>query len=568
MGNDIQRILLWILFGLSAFMLWDRWEVYTGHPGIFGGNQTQQAESQTSAPADTSVPTAAADNKIVPDSPVEAAPAANLITVETDLARISFDPEGAVITKLELTQEKQDPDWTDTGLVGLVLGKTPEPPKDVVLFDQTATRTYLAQTGLIGGDFPTHKTPFKVVDGPLKLADGQDKLTVSFEGETGGVKLVKSFTFTRNDYAINVEHKIVNNSAATIKPSVYYQITRDGDKPEGQSTMINAYTGAAIYSANDKFRKVSFSNIKDDDKNYEVKTDNGWVGMIQHYFVSAWVPTEGLERENYTRTLKENLYAVGTIVNVQDVPAGESTSTNAVLYSGPQDQKRLDELAPGLSLVVDYGWLTFLAEPIYWLVSFLHSLVKNWGWAIVLLTCIVKAILYPLSLAGYRSMAKMKDLSPRMAALKEKYGDDKQQLNMAMMELYKTEKINPVGGCLPILLQLPVFLALYWVLLGSVELRGAPWLLWIHDLAAPDPWFILPIIMIFTMWIQYKLNPTPPDPIQAKVMAIMPFAFGIMFMLFPSGLVLYWLVNNILSIIQQRAVNNQIARDRIKRQTN
>ncbi len=568
MGTDIQRILLWILFGLSAFMLWDRWEVYTGHPGIFGGGEEQQAAPQTSAPADTSVPTATVDNKAVPDTLTESAPTANLITVETDLARISFDPEGAVITKLELTQEKQDPDWTETGLVGLVLGKKPETLKDVVLFDQSATRTYLAQTGLIGGDFPTHKTPFKVADGPLKLADGQDKLTVSFEGETGGVKLVKTFTFTRNDYAINVEHKIVNNSAATIKPSVYYQITRDGDKPEGQSTMINAYTGAAVYSANDKFRKVSFSNIKDDDKNYDVRTDNGWIGMIQHYFVSAWIPTEGLERENYTRTLKENLYAVGTIVNIQDIPAGESSSTNAVLYSGPQDQKRLDELAPGLSLVVDYGWLTFLAEPIYWLVSFLHSLVRNWGWAIVLLTCIVKAILYPLSLAGYRSMAKMKDLSPRLAALKEKYGDDKQQLNMAMMELYKTEKINPVGGCLPILLQLPVFLALYWVLLGSVELRGAPWLLWIHDLAAPDPWFILPIIMIFTMWIQYKLNPTPPDPIQAKVMAIMPFAFGIMFMLFPSGLVLYWLVNNILSIIQQYAVNKQIARDRIKRQTN
>ena len=250
------------------------------------------------------------------------------------------------------------------------------------------------------------------------------------------------------------------------------------------------------------------------------------------------------------------------------IAPGANATAEAVLYSGPQDQERLEQIAPGLSLVVDYGWLTFLAKPIYWLLSFLHSIVGNWGWAIVLLTCIVKAILYPLSLAGYRSMAKMKDLAPRMKALKEKYGDDKQRLNMAMMEMYKTEKINPVGGCLPILLQLPVFLALYWVLLASVELRDAPWILWVTDLAAPDPWFILPVLMIISMVIQFKLNPTPPDPMQAKMMAFMPFIFGAMFIFFASGLVLYWLVNNILSIVQQYAVNKQIERDRLKRQSN
>ena len=250
------------------------------------------------------------------------------------------------------------------------------------------------------------------------------------------------------------------------------------------------------------------------------------------------------------------------------IAPNSSKTIEATLYSGPQDQTRLDAIAPGLSLVVDYGWLTFLAKPIYWLLSFLYGIVGNWGWAIVLLTCIVKAILYPLSLAGYRSMAKMKDLGPRMKALKEKYGDDKQRLNMAMMEMYKTEKINPVGGCLPIALQLPVFLALYWVLLASVELRDAPWIFWVTDLAAPDPWFILPILMIITMVIQFKLNPTPPDPVQAKMMAIMPFVFGIMFIFFASGLVLSWLVNNILSIIQQYVVNKQIEADRIKRQSN
>jgi len=332
--------------------------------------------------------------------------------------------------------------------------------------------------------------------------------------------------------------------------------------------MVNAYTGAAVYTDKDKFQKVSFSDIADGDKDFQAKADNGWIAMIQHYFVSAWVPTQGVERENYTNTVGEKLYAVGSIQQMDTIAPNSSKTIEATLYSGPQDQTRLDAIAPGLSLVVDYGWLTFLAKPIYWLLSFLYGIVGNWGWAIVLLTCIVKAILYPLSLAGYRSMAKMKDLGPRMKALKEKYGDDKQRLNMAMMEMYKTEKINPVGGCLPIALQLPVFLALYWVLLASVELRDAPWIFWVTDLAAPDPWFILPILMIITMVIQFKLNPTPPDPVQAKMMAIMPFVFGIMFIFFASGLVLYWLVNNILSIIQQYVVNKQIEADRIKRQSN
>ena len=402
----------------------------------------------------------------------------------------------------------------------------------------------------------------------MKLEDGKNTLEVKFEGEAGGVKVVKTYTFERNHYGIKVSHQVFNNTGHEIKPSVYYQLTRDGDKPEGESTMVNAYTGTAVYTEKEKFQKVSFGDIADGDRDYQVNADNGWIGIIQHYFVSAWVPTQGVNRENYTRKLADNLYSIGSIAEMNAIAPGANATAEAVLYSGPQDQERLEQIAPGLSLVVDYGWLTFLAKPIYWLLSFLHSIVGNWGWAIVLLTCIVKAILYPLSLAGYRSMAKMKDLAPRMKALKEKYGDDKQRLNMAMMEMYKTEKINPVGGCLPILLQLPVFLALYWVLLASVELRDAPWILWVTDLAAPDPWFILPVLMIISMVIQFKLNPTPPDPMQAKMMAFMPFIFGAMFIFFASGLVLYWLVNNILSIVQQYAVNKQIERDRLKRQSN
>lgn len=565
MGSDIQRALLWILFGLSAFMLYDRWEVYNGKPSLFG-TETQQVATTEAPKADTTLPAQSQTASLPSDVAQEKK--AEPVIVETDLVKLSFDPEGAVITHSELRKEKQQIPWTDTGLVGMILGNKPEAPKDVVLFTEEKGRTYLAQSGLIGGPYPTHKTHFKLVPGPLKMEDGKDQLTVKFEGESGGVKVIKTFTFDRGHYGVKVSHEVINNTSSEIKPSIYYQLTRDGEKPEGESSMVNSYTGAAVYTEKEKFQKVTFSDIADGDKDFQAKADNGWIAMIQHYFVSAWVPTQGVERENYTNTVGDKLYAVGSIQQLDTIAPNSSKTVDAVLYSGPQDQTRLDVIAPGLSLVVDYGWLTFLAKPIYWLLSFLYGIVGNWGWAIVLLTCIVKAVLYPLSLAGYRSMAKMKDLGPRMQALKEKYGDDKQRLNMAMMEMYRTEKINPVGGCLPIVLQLPVFLALYWVLLASVELRDAPWILWVTDLAAPDPWFILPILMIITMVIQFKLNPTPPDPVQAKMMAIMPFVFGIMFIFFASGLVLYWLVNNILSIVQQYVVNKQIAADRIKRQSN
>ncbi len=566
MGSDIQRALLWILFGLSAFMLYDRWQVYNGHPSLIGADVEQSAPANTQTAASTTPPSASSPGTVPQDAP--AVKKADLITVETDLVKLKIDPNGAVIAGSQLLKEKQQVPWTDVGLVGMILGNKPEPAKDIELFVDQGKKVYLAQTGLIGGAYPNHKTEFKLVPGPLKMEDGKNNLEVKFVGESGGVTVEKTYKFERNHYGIKVVHKVTNNSGSEIKPSVYYQLTRDGDKPEGESTMVNAYTGTAVYTEKEKFQKVSFNEIADGDRDYQVNADNGWIGIIQHYFVSAWVPPQGTNRENYTRKLADNLYSIGSIAEMNTIAPGATETTEATLYSGPQDQERLEAIAPGLSLVVDYGWLTFLAKPIYWLLSFLHSLVGNWGWAIVLLTCIVKAILYPLSLAGYRSMAKMKDLGPRMKALKEKYGDDKQRLNMAMMEMYKTEKINPVGGCLPILLQLPVFLALYWVLLASVELRDAPWILWVTDLAAPDPWFILPVLMIISMVVQFKLNPTPPDPTQAKMMAIMPFVFGVMFIFFASGLVLYWLVNNILSIIQQYAVNKQIERDRIRRQSN
>lgn len=573
MGSDFQRTILWVFFGMSLFMLWDRWQVHNGRPGFFTApavTQQQAAAPAATPAADGSVP-AASQAAAAPASPAavpaEAAVASKAppVVIETDLLRLAIDPEGAVISRAQLLQEKITPDWTQTGLIGLVLGRKPAPEADVVLLEVDPKRVYVAQTGLVGGNFPNHRSGFALVEGPTKLEPGKDSLAVKFVSEAGGVKLTKTYTFKRGAYDIQVAHEVANTGAEPVSPSLYYQLMRDGNKPEGESALYYTYTGPAVYTEQSKFQKVDFSAISKGKVDYPKTADNGWIAMIQHYFISAWVPKEGEKRELYTREVDKNLFAVGSIVALPAVAPGASVAEQAQLYIGPQDQARLKAIAPGLDLVVDYGWLTFLAKPIYWLLSFLHGIVGNWGWAIVLLTVLVKAVLYPLSAAGYKSMARMKEVGPRMMALREKYGDDKQKLNMAMMELYKTEKINPVGGCLPIFLQIPVFLSLYWVLLASVELRGAPWMLWVTDLAAPDGWFILPVLMMATMWFQYKLNPTPPDPVQAKVMAVMPFVFGIMFFFFASGLVLYWLTNNILSIAQQWYVTKQIESEKAKR---
>jgi YidC/Oxa1 family membrane protein insertase len=594
MGSDFQRTILWVFFGMSLFMLWDRWQVHNGRPSMFGlapTTQQQAAPAPAAAPGATSVPGAvpaaappAAADKAVPGAPSAQAvapaaaaaqePAAPLpasagkvppVVIETDLLRVAIDPEGAVVSQATLLKERVTPDWTQTGLIGLVTGRKPAADRDVVLLEVSPNRVYVAQTGLVGGAYPNHRSPFTVVDGPRKLEPGQDSLAVVFESEAGELKLRKTYTFTRGRYDVQVTHQVLNQGAAPAAPALYYQLMRDGNKPEGESALYYTYTGPAVYTNESKFKKVDFSDIAKGKGDYPKSADQGWIAMIQHYFLSAWVPAEGAKRENYTREVDKNLYAVGSVLPLGAIAPGASTEAKAQLYLGPQDQERLRAIAPGLDLVVDYGWLTFLAKPIYWLLAFLHGIVGNWGWAIVLLTVLVKAALYPLSAAGYKSMARMKEVGPRMVALREKYGDDKQKLNTAMMELYKTEKINPLGGCLPIMLQIPVFLALYWVLLASVELRGAPWILWVQDLAAPDGWFILPVLMMATMWFQYKLNPTPPDPVQAKVMAIMPFAFGIMFFFFASGLVLYWLTNNILSISQQWYVTKQIEKEKARR---
>jgi YidC/Oxa1 family membrane protein insertase len=580
-GMDFQRTVLWVIFAMSLLFLWDNWQRYHGRPSLLGGPPAPTASKDGQAPATPAAPAAPAAAPAAPaDASVPQPPAAaaaptpeaaaappavaaadgKRVRIETDRLRADIDLTGAVLTRAELLQQRVAPDWTAAGFLSLITGKKQDLGANVVLLDVNPNRVYVAQSGLIGGaDLPTHRTPFVRLDGPTQLAPGQDQLEVKFAAEAGGVRLVKTYVFRRDQYAIDVRHEVQNLGAAPVQPSVYLQLMRDGNKPEGESGMYYTFTGPAVYSEAGKFQKIDFSDIEKKKQSHVTSADNGWISMIQHYFVAAWVPPAGLARENYSRAVDKNLYAVGAIAPLPSIAPGASGNLQATLYVGPQDQQALEKIAPGLELVVDYGWLTFIAKPLFWLLQFLHGLVGNWGWAIVLLTVLIKAAFYPLSAASYKSMAKMKEVTPRLMALREKYGDDKQKLNVAMMELYKTEKINPLGGCLPILVQIPVFIALYWVLLASVEMRNQPWLLWVKDLATPDAWFILPLLMMATMWIQFKLNPTPPDPVQAKVMAAMPFIFGIMFFMFPAGLVLYWLVNNILSIAQQWYVTKQIA---------
>lgn len=564
MGSDFKRTLMWVIFAVSIFMLWDNWQVYNGKQSFFAEPEAvQQAQTANASIPDSNVGSGAdavAKGMIQANKPIE---------VSSDLLKLNIDEQGAVVTRAELLRERQEADWTDVGLVGMILGKTAPELKNIVLFDVTPKHVYVAQSGLIGGNFPNHKSTFKYVGSEKSKRMDKDlgrEVNVTeavFESTQGNVTVRKSYELIDGHYGMKVRHTVTNNGDTTITPSIYYQLTRDGGKPEGESSFYYTYTGPAIYTDEQKFQKVAFDDIGDRPE-HQVKANNGWIAMIQHYFLSAWVEPN-TDREYYTTKLTNDLYAVGSIHKMPAVEAKKSASTEATLYVGPQNQQRLAHIAEGLDLVVDYGWLTFLAKPIYTVLNFLHGLVGNWGWAIVLLTVLVKAILYPISAAGYKSMARMKEVTPRMKALQEQYGNDKQRYQQALMELYKKEKINPVGGCLPIALQIPVFLALYWVLLASVELRGSEWMLWVTDLAMPDPWFILPAVMMGTMFLQIKLNPTPTDPMQQKMMVIMPLVFGVMFFFFASGLVLYWLTNNVLSILQQWYVNKQIAAERANR---
>ncbi len=436
--------------------------------------------------------------------------------------------------------------------------KLEEEEKDsVVLFDNSQSRQYEAQTGIIDLNQENRILPNHTSQFTKNLAKSNSKYLV-LENETNSVKLTKIYDLVDDSFVVKVQHQIENKSDEPIDIGIYLQLLRDSGDPAGGSSFYHTYTGPVVYSEEAKFQKVPFDDIKDNKTEHVKIADSGWIGIIQHYYVSAWILRNQFEREIYTRELRNNLFTVGTIQSLKSLKPSETAVHESILYVGPQYQETLKKLAPGLDLVVDYGILTVIAKPIFWLLEKLHSFIGNWGWAIVALTIIIKLIFYPLTAASYKSMAKMKNVTPKIMQIREQNKDDKLKMNQAMMDLYKKEKINPLGGCLPILIQIPVFIALYWVLLASVEIKDAPWIFWIRDLSAPDPFFILPLIMAVTMFIQMRLNPTPPDPLQAKIMMFMPVVFSIFFFFFPAGLVLYWLVNNIVSIAQQWSIMRQL----------
>lgn len=540
-----RRLLPLIIFALSLVMLWTNWIAYNT-PAV-----TTPSAAAPSAPAplvsDDSVPTPT--RATAPSPTASSAPSAiPRIKVETDLIRAEISAEGGNIVRLELIKHR-----------------APENKEfPYVIFDDGRVHLFEAESGLLGENLPNHRTLFELPAGNHALSDGQDKLVLKLTAPAvNGVSATKVMTFTRGSYLVDVAYEIRNESADPLVTQAYFQFLRDNKPTEASGGLfggVQTFTGPAFYTNEAKFQKVSFGEIDDNSAKFSAAADNGWVSMIQHYFVSAWLPVQGEAREYFTKKTASGYYTAGAVLTPVTIAPGETKQIEARLYSGPQDQNSLEDIAPGLKLVVDYGVLTIIAAPLFWLLSWLHSLTGNWGWAIILVTVIIKAIFFPLSAASYKSMARMRMLAPRLQRLKDTYGNDKTKMQQEMMNLYRTEKINPLGGCLPILVQIPVFLALYWVLLGSVEMRQAPWLGWIQDLSVRDPYFILPIIMGVSMLVQTKLNPSPPDPLQAKIMMAMPIVFTFMFLWFPSGLVLYWVVNNLLSIAQQWQITRMIER--------
>ena len=530
---DNKRLILFVIFSFTILLLWDSWQrQHLPAPA---------PEAAVTATAEQAVPSVGGDTSTPNAEPTFSLQKGQRVTVETDVYNLVLDTTGDVIRQLTLLKHLDDDDTQ----------------KNFVLLDDSSkSMTYVAQTGLKGVDLPTHRDVFTTAQSDYALPADANTLEVKFSAAPkNGVSVDKVYTFHRGSYVIDVRYDIKNESANAITPSVYYQIIHDSESRQG-SAMMPTFTGGAYYTEAAKFNKLAFKDMAKEPLSKETK--DGWIGLVQHYFVSAWIQETGVSRKFYTNQLSDKLYSIGSISPLASIAPGATASVKARYYAGPQTQKDLVATAPGLDLVVDYGKLTFIASPLFVVLSKIHEFVKNWGVSIIILTIMIKAAFYWFSATSYRSMARMREVAPKMQALKEKFGDDRQKMQQAMMELYKTEKINPMSGCLPILIHIPVFIALYWVLLSTVEIRNAPWAGWIHDLSAPDPYFILPIVMTLTTLLQTALNPAPPDPMQAKMMWIMPLAFSVMFFFFPAGLVLYWITNNVLSIAQQWAINTQM----------
>ena len=547
---DIKRTILIVALAIVSYVMVLKWNQDSGQAALptqnVAANQNAPAiPDGTNASASADVPSANTDTSTPTETPVVASK--DLIHVKTDVLELAIDPQGGDVAQLMLPKYPRRQDHPDVPFQ---------------LFDNGGERTYLAQSGLTGTNGPdarpTGRPVYSAEQKTYQLADGQNQLNVDLKFSDAGVNYIKRFTFTRGLYDLKVTYLIDNTSDKAWTGNLFAQLKRDASSDPSSTTATGTatYLGAALWTSAEPYKKVS---MKDIDKAALKETVNGgWVAWLQHYFVTAWIPAKNDSNVVQTRKDSQGNYIIGFTGPALTVAPGAKAETSATLYAGPKSQAILKELSPGLELTVDYGILWFIAQPIFWLLQHIHALVGNWGWSIIFLTMLIKGIFFPLSAASYKSMARMRAVAPKLAALKEQHGDDRQKMSQAMMELYKKEKINPLGGCLPILVQMPVFLSLYWVLLESVEMRQAPFMLWITDLSIKDPFFILPIIMGVTMFIQQQLNPTPPDPMQAKVMKLMPIIFTFFFLWFPAGLVLYWVVNNCLSIAQQWYITRKI----------
>ena len=547
---DIKRTILIVALAIVSYVMVLKWNQDYGQAALptqnVAANQNAPAiPDGTNASASADVPSANTDTSTPTETPVVASK--DLIHVKTDVLELAIDPQGGDVAQLMLPKYPRRQDHPDVPFQ---------------LFDNGGERTYLAQSGLTGTNGPdarpTGRPVYSAEQKTYQLADGQNQLNVDLKFSDAGVNYIKRFTFTRGLYDLKVTYLIDNTSDKAWTGNLFAQLKRDASSDPSSTTATGTatYLGAALWTSAEPYKKVS---MKDIDKAALKETVNGgWVAWLQHYFVTAWIPAKNDSNVVQTRKDSQGNYIIGFTGPALTVAPGAKAETSATLYAGPKSQAILKELSPGLELTVDYGILWFIAQPIFWLLQHIHAIVGNWGWSIIFLTMLIKGIFFPLSAASYKSMARMRAVAPKLAALKEQHGDDRQKMSQAMMELYKKEKINPLGGCLPILVQMPVFLSLYWVLLESVEMRQAPFMLWITDLSIKDPFFILPIIMGATMFIQQQLNPTPPDPMQAKVMKMMPIIFTFFFLWFPAGLVLYWVVNNCLSIAQQWYITRKI----------
>ncbi len=538
-----QRTLLYITLFFMLFMIWQAWEQDYGP-------KPAPIPVEAKANVDTSIPQAA---DIIDDTPGVASPAATvpraemtpakgkIIKIITDVMVLEINTEGGTIGKLNLRKYPKSADKME---------------ESFELFSTSETNFYIAQSGLISSTSPApnHHALYYAEQDEYRLAEGQDELKVKLVWQDKAVTVSKIYTFHRDNYVIDVDHIVATNEEWT--GSQYRQLTRGESDGRGESKFIHTYTGGVVYNDEIKYEKVKFGDIAD--SNFRMNMKDGWIAMIQHYFLAAWVPDRNESNFAYSKHPGPNRYILGLRSPAIKIAAGQQGQFHSQLVVGPKIQERLEKIAKGLELTVDYGVLTILAKPLFWLLKLYHGIFENWGWAIIFLTLTVKLLFYKLSEASYRSMAKMRKVAPKLQAMKERFGDDRQAMSQAMMKMYKEEKINPLGGCLPILVQMPVFIALYWVLLETVEMRNAPFALWITNLSEQDPYYVLPVIMGLSMFLQQRLNPAPVDPIQQKVFQFMPLMFTVFFLFFPSGLVLYWVVNNILSITQQWIITKRI----------